>query len=519
MWKRLWHEPLGLSFVAGTLTFLSFPQFSLWPLIFLVPFFFNRAIEKAATAKQAFWAGYAASWALTLGGFYWIVYVLHVLGNLSWAMSIFFYLAFFFISALNFPVFFWAAFKLRRKKFFAGEKKWRLFVLPTLFTVVELTIPKLFPWEIGHALFQQTYFLQAADIFGSIVFTFTIYQVGSCLPWLLDVKKGKLLSIPLALLFFHFIYSAWVMNTSRDLRPLKVSLIQPNIGSLDKLNAKRGYTAKTQALLDVLYAQTESALFSKPDMIFWPEAILPFNLDNKENHFANEVRVRLKKWNVPFIIGAFAKSDYYNDRDHNAAFLMEPTSSELRESIYKKVKLLAFGEYMPFGDRFPWLYQLFPQVSKMGEGREPGVFTMANGLRIAISICYEDIFPEFIRQSAKQNVNFLVNLTNDSWFGPTSEPYLHGNQTIFRSIEHKIPMVRVTNTGTSFYVDLYGNQSQLTPVYEASVLNGAIWFPKIPSATLYAQWGRWLFFGLLGLIFLALWIRENRLPRVHKGRR
>jgi apolipoprotein N-acyltransferase len=132
---------------------------------------------------------------------------------------------------------------------------------------------------------------------------------------------------------------------------------------------------------------------------------------------------------------------------------------------------------------------------------------LADGTRLGISICYEMILPDFIRKVAGNGVHALVNLTNDSWFGPTAEPYFHGSLSVFRAIEHRVPVVRSTNTGTSFFVDALGRLSRLTPVYDEDVLVQDIALGDPDRITVYARWGDW-FVGvcvfLIAILVLAL---------------
>jgi apolipoprotein N-acyltransferase len=159
--------------------------------------------------------------------------------------------------------------------------------------------------------------------------------------------------------------------------------------------------------------------------------------------------------------------------------------------VYRKNILLAFGEYLPFADLYPPIYRYIPQVSNFEHGVTQNVFQLADGLRIGVTICYEAIVPSFFRKVASHDVRLIVNLTNDSWFGPTVEPYQHAALAAFRSIETRIPLLRVTNTGTSFTVDSVGHMSVQTPVYEEAILHGRVKIPTVAPRTVYLLWGDW----------------------------
>ena len=128
-----------------------------------------------------------------------------------------------------------------------------------------------------------------------------------------------------------------------------------------------------------------------------------------------------------------------------------------------------------------------------------------------MSICYEAIVPGFMRKIGSQGVNALVNLTNDSWFGPTSEPHLHGALSTFRAIEHRVPLMRVTNTGTSFVVSHLGQMSTKTAVYKPETSVRTVTTTESASPTVYATHGDWFIaITLLTLGTFFIIFRRNR---------
>jgi apolipoprotein N-acyltransferase len=195
-------------------------------------------------------------------------------------------------------------------------------------------------------------------------------------------------------------------------------------------------------------------------------------------------------------------SPHHVYRDYNAAFLIDPTVSPVHIDTYYKNILLAFGEYFPLGDTFPSLYKLFPQVSDFERGKKQNIFNLSDGTRLGVSICYEAIVPAFMRKIGSQGVNALVNLTNDSWFGPTSEPHLHGALSTFRAIEHRVPLMRVTNTGTSFVVSHLGQLSMKTAVYKPETSVRTVTTTESASPTVYAIYGDW--FAALSFLVLVI---------------
>jgi len=237
-------------------------------------------------------------------------------------------------------------------------------------------------------------------------------------------------------------------------------------------------------------------------LVVWPETAIPFRMDFPGGRQHSLMQFVQDK-GVPLISGAFARGTNPN-REFNAAFLFNSQIANEPLDIYHKNILLAFGEYLPLGETFPALYRMFPQVSDFERGQKQKVFTLSNGSRLGLSICYESIVPSFMRKVAQQKIHAFINLTNDSWFGPTSEPYLHAALTVFRAIEHRVPMVRVTNTGTSFVVNHLGKMSSQTQIYQPEWLVETISLPAEVQLTFYGKYGDWFIYTLIFCLCVGL---------------
>jgi len=178
---------------------------------------------------------------------------------------------------------------------------------------------------------------------------------------------------------------------------------------------------------------------------------------------------------------------------------------------------------MPFSDVFPILNQWFPQVGNFGRGPGPEVFTvpMRHGEvspRIAPIICYEALFTRYTVEAARHGAQLLVNVTNDSWFGPFGEPELHLALSAFRSIETRLPQIRSTNTGISALILPDGSITGASPKNEALHLNWEIVLPEENPDSGVIRWGDWfgptaLFVGLI--LLLIMQIRAARLRPTH----
>jgi apolipoprotein N-acyltransferase len=160
-------------------------------------------------------------------------------------------------------------------------------------------------------------------------------------------------------------------------------------------------------------------------------------------------------------------------RSYNTAVLADPTGTV--RGRYAKMHLVMFGEYIPLGDRLPWLYQLTPLTSGLAVGDRPVAFEVA-GLRLAPSICFESTVPHLIRrqiaqlQQHGQPVDLLVNFTNDGWFWGSAMLDLHFRCGVFRAVENRKPLLVAANTGLSAVIDGNGVVQQRGPRRQPDLL-------------------------------------------------
>ena len=158
---------------------------------------------------------------------------------------------------------------------------------------------------------------------------------------------------------------------------------------------------------------------------------------------------------------------------------------------YDKEFLLAFGEYLPFGDDFPILYKWTPHSGRFSKGTvlEP-VDVEVKGVKhkVTVLICYEDILPGFTNRAvAAGDPELLVNITNDAWFGDTTEPWEHLALAKFRAIEHRRFLVRSTNSGVSAIIDPMGGVVTHTKTFTAEAQEGTVRWMR--SHTVYEMVG------------------------------
>lgn len=534
MWKKLSRHKLFLSIGAGLATVLAFPPIEIIPMLPVAGLLLAGLCHACTGFKDGFRYGFLTGLVIMLGGFYWVVYVIHEFGNLPWSVAALMYLGFCGFGTINFPLFTGLAASAQKRLSGASpaaRAAWITVGLPALFTSVEFLVPKLFPWYVGHSLYRQLWLVQIVELTGTTVLSFGVLSLGSVLWTILSrdeafsaKARARLLAFPIVLIAFSIGFSLWRLakyQSPEGGSTLRVALVQANIGSLDKVKARKGIQSQVRYTVDRYAQLTDQALAQspRPDLVVWPETAMPFYLQGKAD-YAKEMRARVASWNVPIVTGGYAHFHSPIYQDYNAAFLFDPKLDLEEPQVYHKNILLAFGEYMPFGEMIPSLYRWFPAVSNFMHGTTQPIAILADGRRLGLTVCYEAIVPEFFRKITKQGVQIVFNLTNDSWFGPTSEPHQHAALSIFRAIESRVPLVRATNTGLSVAVDASGKMSPTIPVDKEGFLVHQLWLPEEPPRTLYVEWGDWFaFVCMLGCVAVLVWGKAHASLPLRLGRR
>jgi apolipoprotein N-acyltransferase len=244
---------------------------------------------------------------------------------------------------------------------------------------------------------------------------------------------------------------------------LKIGLVQPNFAY--KVD---GEFSRDEAVRQLAALQAESARLQHAgaQLLVWSEGAYPVTLPRD---FAADLPPEApgmirRGFDVPVVLGADMYDPQHEDA-FNSAILLDGNGQAVGH--YDKVRLLAFGEYIPGIETFPWLRKLLPPgTGQFTAGKGPGVLTLQEpGGRIwklGPVICYEDILQGFLQSLGQLHPNLLVNLTSDSWFGADTEPWEHLALAVFASVELRVGMVRAVNSGVSAYIDPNGRLLQKT---------------------------------------------------------
>ncbi len=373
-------------------------------------------------------------------------------------------------------------------------------VFPLLWTAVEWAIGHQgevrFPWlGLGTSLTSLPVLVQWADLAGARGVTLWVVWTNVMVYLALRRRAWRPAAAAAAVLAAAAAYGVWRERTT-VLRPVTVvAVVQPNLGFEEK-RAQRDQDAVVEQLLR-LTVRAESLPGVR--LVAWPEgAVDGYFIDHRdwEAWIADTVR----RTRVPVLAGGLDVQIHPNGTydTYNAAFFFDSTGSDTSWPSYRKTYLVPIVERVPFvnprwfgrmkwfggfghGDRFP-VYRF-----EEGRGRVGG---------FGVLICYESAFEDLARRYRRDGADFLVNITNDAWFGRTDAPYQHAAHLVMRAIETRVGIARAANTGISEFVDPLGFTHRRTPLEVERVEADTVY--TTAGRTLYVRLGDWV--GLLALV-------------------
>ncbi len=467
--ERLKHFQLQTLFplLSGILVGTSYPPFSSWAVTFCwVPLWYSLIAEE--DLKRVFWKGWVTQFVLSMIGFHWVAHTAHAFGNLPWAVSILALLLFCAFMHLHIPLALVLAKWIDRKTHGLAPAPVFFLLCALLQSLFERFWPMIFPWHLGYSvLYSKLEIFQLAEFVGFqglSTWFFLFNALFASAIWMMKDHKAKswgLIAAGIILFFALNILGAFVRPSIESKKSITAMIVQPNIGQFEKIAGDLGNKNLTtndgqlqEVVLKKYFDLTNEGLAAHPEtqVIVWPETALPdyYDIEHLSKPRQLKLRSQVASWNRGLITGAYSR-DMASGKVFNALFIFND-AGELAAPAYRKSALLAFGEYLPLGETFPILYKLVPFVSSFGRGVGPEIkaFTVrGQTFKAAPQICYESLYDSFSRKSAGLGADFHVNITNDSWFGTTFEPFQHGTMTMARAIETRRPLIRSTNTGQS----------------------------------------------------------------------
>ena len=343
-----------------------------------------------------------------------------------------------------------------------------------------------FSWlGLGYSQFKTLPVIQMAEITGvyGVSWLIMLVNAGLYLTFKTWGKMGvRFLSVTVLVFACWWGYGNLAIKRLKTDTPsnLTVGLIQGNIEQFMKWNP-----LNQNLVMNKYRDLTLKAAQSQPHLIVWPETAMPFYY-NQYPAGTEFVKDLARQTQTPILLG----SPYKENKDgkiihYNSAYLV--TEAGETQKRYDKIHLVPFGEFVPFRKLLFFVEKLVEMIGDFGRGTEATVFDVA-GHHAGISICYEMIFPDLIRQSVKNGADFLVNITNDAWFGKSAASYQHRSMGALRAVENRVPIVRAANTGVSGTIDADGSLRDETELFVDSAQITTI-SPRQGGLTFYTSNG------------------------------
>jgi apolipoprotein N-acyltransferase len=455
---------LTLSTLSGCLWFLAVTPFDLSALAWVaaVPMF--MAIERTASFRSALFLGWWAGLVETAGGFYWLIDVMRRFADFPWIGAAAVFLLFCATRAIIFLLFTGIVLAVRKR-----VRIPMTLLGPIAMVSCELLVPQLFPCGQWISQAWNPLVIQVSELTGPFGVTALLMMInGALYDLILNPGAARYPAISAAaLLAAALIFGAVRMRQTDEIAAraprLNVGLVQPNFAyTID------GEFSRDEALHQLAALQEQSRRLEKQgaQLLVWSEGSFPVPVarDFSADFSADSLAMIRRGFSVPTLIGAEMYDAAHEDA-FNSAILLDRDGKVAGH--YDKVRLLAFGEYVPGIETFPWLRKLLPAgAGRFTAGVGPGVITLQgpndDAWRLGPVICYEDILQGFLRGVGQQHPDLLVNLTSDSWFGADTEPWEHLALAVFASVELRVSMVRAVNSGVSALIDPNGRVTQKT---------------------------------------------------------
>lgn len=489
--------------------FAFIPFFPILLLVCYVPLWIH--LQNETSLWMVFKKSWVTQFVLSIIGFYWIAYVSKEFGYLPWPAAILALILFASFIHLYIPLSITLAKCLELK--FKLTRSQGFYLIATLMALFETYWPAIFPWNLGYPLLQnQIPIVQWADVVGFTGLSLFLYLTQAFLaqaylaqPKLRLKMGGAWLGLALILCITGWYKKNQLTTPDKHIHVLQ---IQANIGNLEKTYAERG-SGYQQFIADEYFNLTREALKNHPEteLIIWPESAYPtfLNPEFANTGYAKQFYEFIQEIKTPIVTGAYSRDmpKRENSKDYNALFAFS-ADGVLQSPPYHKTYLLIFGETIPFVDQFPWLAKYNPGGAGFGRGPGPTILNL-NSLRLGAQICYESLYPHFSTLLAQKGAQILVNVTNDSWFGPTSESYQHLYMTLARAIEVRLPLIRSTNTGITSAITASGDILSMGPRFEKWYHLYKIPYTENPKLTFYARHSQWVDLApILVLIILGI---------------
>ncbi len=514
-WRRL-----ATAFVAGAASALALPPFDVFPILFLTFPVLVWLIDGTVSAgprprRAALWAAATVGWAFGFGyflaGLWWIGAAFLVEADVfGWMMP-------FAVVALPVGLALFTALGTALARLMWSSGPQRIFALALALTLADLLRGHVltgFPWSVfGYALTATPVLMQPAALVGIYGMTLLAVFVFASPAALAGGGRSRL-AVPIlaaATLAGLAGYGAWRLDRAGEaaFEETRVRIVQPSISQAEKwrLENRSEIFARYLELSD--QATSPDAMgVADVDLLVWPESALPFVFEAEPE--ALPAIAALLPERTTLVTGMQriernpAQDSGYNV--YNSVLVID-AEGRIRDA-YDKVWLVPFGEFLPFQETLErlGLEQLTRVIGGFSAGTRPRTMEAGTAPRFRPLVCYEIIFPRAVID-ADDRPGFILNVTNDGWFGDSPGPWQHLRQARLRAVEEGLPVIRAANTGVSAVIDPYGRLEATLGLGARGVLDARL--PAALEPTPFRRWGNPVLLAML-LVFMTIALRGKR---------
>jgi apolipoprotein N-acyltransferase len=371
------------------------------------------------------------------------------------------------------------------------------------------------PWNLlGYGLAATLPMMQTAAIFGVYALSLLAVLLFAS-PFAIWAPQGSGLARPRGTAILVLVFTvalafgaAWgharLAQGDAGTTGVRLRIVQANVDQANKWRPENSVEI-FQTYLDLTKSGGGKGGLDGISLVVWPETAVPFFL--AESSQALAAVGELLPDGTGLVVGSGriveerdAQDRLVSTRVYNSLLAIGDKGEIL--DVYDKIHLVPFGEYLPFQDFMESLgiFQLTGVRGGFSAGSGSRLLAIPGAPRARPLICYEIIFPDEISNSGPRP-SWLLNVTNDAWFGGSAGPYQHFHQAQLRAIEQGLPVVRGANTGISAIIDPYGRVLGELGLKKEGVVDGVL--PRALPTTKFVTWGRWI---ELGVFVLALFI-------------
>lgn len=507
-------------FLSGCLYALGFPSILgesllVTPIISLVILFkylfAEKKLRKLLLKSLTFFVGF------NLTGYYWIAATITEFGAIPLPISILINTLF---SLIVMP-YMWIGtlfFYYFNNRGLSIKNGLSVICLAIFFTLLEIFIPQQFDSFLGSPWIYFSKYLGFASFGGVYLYSFFSFIIIFEILKFIHSKKFSKINIIFTILFI--VLNPLIIEKKSTLKErLNIRVVQANISNYLKIESENGSYATSSQVIEK-YKDLSLKEFKNLDLIIWPETAYPYSIIPSKSKIIDTMvpdvfKEISKRMDAQIIFGGYETVHTRNlfMSDYNTAFHISKDGNLLK--TYNKQILIPFGETLPFGSLNKFLAPLIKNISFFATGAKFTQFNLKKKIKAMATICYEILKPDYVRtylNNINNDVDLMINLTNDSWYGKTQEPFQHLFLSKWRAVEFNIPIIRSTNTGITSVIYSDGTESKRTNLFNSENLDLSLklyerkdtFFYKYGIITLY------LFF-LIGLIinYLGAKLNEN----------